>query len=115
MPPKTQKASGQQSLKASWSAAKNAKAAVRPVAAKKEAAAAAPIVPSVKETVPAPKPAQAKVAKRPIRKSLTTDEDSDIEGFNDSSAEDSDQEHVSPIEVRHRLYSSSPHLFSYFL
>jgi len=102
MPPKTRQLSGQQSLKASWTAAKNVKGGVE--AKKAVVSAPAPLALNIKQTAPAPAPAPAEVAKKPVkkRKSLTSDdEDSSVESEFESPIEEFEEDNVAPIEVRH--------------
>jgi hypothetical protein len=100
MPPKTRQLSGQQSLKATWTAAKNAKGTVEPK--KGVVSAPAPVALSIKQSAPAPAPE--KVAKKPVkkRKSLTSDdEESSVESELESPIVDSEDHRV---EVRHVLF-----------
>jgi hypothetical protein len=107
MPPKTRQLSGQQSLKASWTAAKNVKGAVE--AKKGVVSAPVPLVLNIKQTAPAPAPAPAPaaVAKKPVkkRKSLTSDdEESSVESELESPIEQFEEDNVAPIEVRHIMF-----------
>jgi len=111
MPPKTRQLSGQQSLKASWTAAKNVKGGVE--AKKAVVSAPAPLALNIKQTAPAPAPAPAEVAKKPVkkRKSLTSDdEDSSVESEFESPIEEFEEDNVAPIEATTRDEEEKPQL-----